>query len=52
MKILFLLLCFVSYSALALEVPPLTRPIEDKADLLTEDEQLALEAKIRSAHEE
>lgn len=52
MKILFLLLCFISYSALALEVPSLTRPIEDKADLLTEDDQVALEAKIRSAHDE
>lgn len=51
MKILFLILSFISYSAFALDVPNLTRPIEDKAQILTEEEKLSLEATIRSAFE-
>lgn len=50
-KIFILFLTLFSFSVLALSVPPLTRPVEDLAGILSNTEKQNIEALIRDIHE-
>lgn len=50
-KIFLLLIMFISANGFALDIPSLTRPIEDKANVLDEGSKSTIESKIRQAYD-